>query len=83
VCRAIDDALGDAGELVEYVVQGITPGVDALGEVSVRVRAEDGRLAHGHGTDIDVIVASAKAYLSALGRLARARAAAPAVEVGA
>jgi 2-isopropylmalate synthase len=76
VCRAIDDALGRAAELVEYVVQGITPGVDAIGEVSVRVRGEDGRLAHGHGADIDVIVASAKAYLSALGRLARAEVAA-------
>jgi 2-isopropylmalate synthase len=69
VCRAIDEALGRETELVEYVVHAVTPGIDALGEVSVRVRAEDGRLAHGHGTDIDVIVASAKAYLSALGRL--------------
>jgi 2-isopropylmalate synthase len=69
VCRAIDEALGRSAELVEYVVHGVTPGIDALGEVSVRVRAEDGRLAHGHGTDIDVIVASAKAYLAALGRL--------------
>src|SRR5262249_18596129 len=83
VCRAIDEALGRETELVEYVVHGVTPGVDALGEVSVRVRAEDGRLAHGHGTDIDVIVASAKAYLSALGRLHRAEAAAPAACGGA
>src|SRR5262249_35666378 len=83
VCRAIDEALGRETELVEYVVHGLTPGIDALGEVSVRVRAEDGRLAHGHGTDIDVIVASAKAYLGALSRLPGGGAAAPAACGGA
>jgi 2-isopropylmalate synthase len=48
----------------------VTPGLDALGEVSVRVRDRSGRVVHGRGADTDVIVASAKAYLAAVGRLA-------------
>jgi 2-isopropylmalate synthase len=71
VCKAIDEALEREVTLTEYVVHAVTPGFDALGEVSVRVRGEDGRVAHGHGSDIDIIVASAKAYVAALNRLPR------------
>jgi 2-isopropylmalate synthase len=55
--------------LVSYVVAAITGGTDALGEVTVRVE-EEGRKAVGHGTDTDIIVASAKAYINALNKLA-------------
>jgi 2-isopropylmalate synthase len=72
-CKAIDEAVGFDGTLLEFVVQAVTPGLDALGEVSVRVQGKDGRVAHGRGADTDVIVASAKAYLAAVGRLAGAR----------
>jgi len=68
-CRAIDEALGAHVTLVDYVVHAVTPGLDALGEVSVRVRDDDGRVVHGRGADVDVIVASAKAYLAAVTRL--------------
>ena len=68
-CKAIDAALGASVTLVDYVVHAVTPGVDALGEVSVRVRGEDGRIVHGRGADTDLIVASAKAYLAAVTRL--------------
>lgn len=63
---AADDAAG--AELVLYSVRGITGGSDALGEVSVRLR-KDGIDATGSGSDTDIVVASVKAYLSALARL--------------
>jgi 2-isopropylmalate synthase len=51
------------------VVKGITGGTDALGEVTVTVD-EDGRSVTGHGADTDIILASVRAYLSALNKLA-------------
>jgi 2-isopropylmalate synthase len=68
-CKAIDGALGAEVTLLDYVVHAVTPGLDALGEVSVRVRGSDGRVVHGRGADTDVIVASAKAYLAAVTRI--------------
>jgi 2-isopropylmalate synthase len=55
--------------LLAYVVKAITGGTDAQGEVSVRLE-EEGRTVTGHGADTDIIVASARAYLSALNKLA-------------
>jgi 2-isopropylmalate synthase len=61
-------------ELREYVVHAVSGGVDTLGEVTVRIRSQDEspRTFSGHGADADIMVASAKAYLSALNKLARA-----------
>lgn len=56
--------------LVDYVVHSVTGGTDALGEVSVRIAAEDGRVFSGRGASNDIIDASAKAYVQALNRLA-------------
>ncbi|MEM9073063.1 MAG: 2-isopropylmalate synthase, partial [Myxococcota bacterium] len=83
VFKAIDSVAGLSVELLEYTVQSVTEGIDALGEVSVRVRPHEAeetrvnpqredaspRVYHGHGTDTDIIVASAKAYLGALNRM--------------
>ena len=55
--------------LLAYVVKAITGGTDAQGEVTVRVE-EGGRTVMGHGADTDIIVASARAYLGALNKLA-------------
>ena len=63
--------------LVEYAVHAVTEGIDALGEVTVRVREETtpgsdaapGRVLHGYGADADILVASVKAYLRAVNRL--------------
>jgi 2-isopropylmalate synthase len=55
-------------KLVDYSIQAITGGTDALGEVTVRV-TEMGRIFIGHGADIDILVASAKAFLAAINRL--------------
>ena len=51
-----------------YSVNSITTGTDAQGEVTVRL-AKDGRIVNGLGSDTDIIVASAKAYLNALNKL--------------
>jgi 2-isopropylmalate synthase len=74
--KAIDTATEVKAHLLEYSVHSVTDGIDALGQVTVRV-AEDGqstRVHHGSGADTDVIVASAKAYLRALNRIHSARA---------
>jgi 2-isopropylmalate synthase len=73
--RTIATLTATKSRLVSYVVKGITGGTDALGEVTVTVE-EDGRSATGHGADTDIILASVRAYLSALNKLA-ARAARP------
>ncbi len=52
-----------------YIVKAITGGTDAQGEVSVRVE-ENGEIVTGHGSDTDIIIASAQAYLNALNKLA-------------
>jgi 2-isopropylmalate synthase len=55
--------------LLSYVVSAITGGTDALGEVTVRLE-EGEKSVIGQGADTDIIVASAKAYINALNKLA-------------
>jgi 2-isopropylmalate synthase len=69
IFRAVAELTETKSELVRYQVNAITAGLDAQGEVSVTV-AEDGRRVIGHGAHYDVLVASAKAYVSALNKLA-------------
>ncbi len=71
-CRAIKDATGVDGRLVEFNVSSVTGGVDALGDVVVQVEA-DGVRVSGRGLSTDVVEASARAYLSAVNRLLRVR----------
>jgi 2-isopropylmalate synthase len=66
--KAIDKVVGVSVKLNEYVVQAVTAGIDALGEVTVRVQHE-GRVYSGHAANTDVVVASARAYVNALNRL--------------
>ena len=54
--------------LVDYSIQAITGGTDALGEVTVRIKDKN-KIFVGHGADTDIIIASAKAYLAAINRL--------------
>jgi len=54
--------------MTQYKVNAITGGTDAQGEVSVSIE-DNGRSATGRGTDLDIIIASAKAFVSALNRL--------------
>ncbi|WP_165060325.1 MULTISPECIES: 2-isopropylmalate synthase [unclassified Adlercreutzia] len=67
--KAIDSIIGINADLTEFSVQSVTRGIDALGEVTVRVKAKNGEMYTGRGADGDIIVSSAKAYLNALNRL--------------
>ena len=76
--KTINKIVRVESELSEFSVKAVTRGIDALGEVSVRVKAENGEVFTGRGSDGDIIVSSTKAYINALNRLlaaGRARAA--------
>ena len=79
--KAIDGIIQTPNTLLEFSIRAITEGIDALGEVTVRLKAENGSVPRrtspqsgrthrltfgGHGADTDIIVAAAKAYLAAL-----------------
>jgi len=66
--RAIEKLLNSGAELQLFSVNNITSGTDAQGEVTVRLQ-KAARIVNGHGADTDIVVASAKAYLSALNKL--------------
>jgi 2-isopropylmalate synthase len=68
VFRAISELSETKAELVQYQVKAITGGMDAQGEVTVTI-SEDGRRVIGHGAHTDIIVASARAYVSAINKL--------------
>jgi 2-isopropylmalate synthase len=80
--KAIDAIVQEANTLLELNVHSVTEGIDAIGEVTVRIQGRHGgraldpqkdqehaRTFGGHGADTDIIVAAAKAYLSALNKL--------------
>jgi 2-isopropylmalate synthase len=82
--KTIDAIIGVPNTLVEFNVSAVTEGIDALGEVTVRLQAENSSIPQrtspqnglvrsrtfgGYGADTDIIVASVKAYLAALNKL--------------
>ena len=81
VYRAINRVIGEPNELIEFSVQAVTEGIDAVGRVTIRIQAEEPvkengyeqRVFSGRGSDNDIIVASARAYMFALNRLISAR----------
>ncbi|MGF1494275.1 MAG: 2-isopropylmalate synthase [Microcoleaceae cyanobacterium] len=68
VYKAINRVVNIPNQLIEFSVQSVTAGIDAIGEVTIRLRHE-GRVFSGHAANTDIIVASAQAYLNALNRL--------------
>ncbi|MBN9430179.1 MAG: 2-isopropylmalate synthase [Burkholderiales bacterium] len=66
--KAIESRLASGAELMLYSVNAITTGTESQGEVTVRL-AKSGRIVNGVGADPDIVVASAKAYLSAVNKL--------------
>jgi 2-isopropylmalate synthase len=67
--KAIESKVQSGAELVLYSVNAITSGsTESQGEVTVRLQ-HGGRVVNGVGSDPDIVVASAKAYLSALNKL--------------
>ncbi len=67
IFKAIDRCLGITSSLIEYHVQALTPGQQAMGEVSVLIEIDGLRLS-GRGNSTDILEASARAYLSACNR---------------
>lgn len=55
--------------LLEYSVDSVTAGIDALGEVTVRVQDNvTQRVFYGRSSNMDVVTASTQAYLNAINR---------------
>jgi 2-isopropylmalate synthase len=68
--RAVDAVVRAPNVLLEYSVHSVTEGIDAVGEVTVRISPKDDlRSFGGYGADDDIIVASVRAYLAALNRM--------------
>jgi 2-isopropylmalate synthase len=70
--KSIREQIPNAGniKLLEYTVSSVTAGIDALGEVTVRLQdLANGRIVFGRSANTDVIVASAQAYINAINRL--------------
>jgi 2-isopropylmalate synthase len=68
VYEAINRIVKVSNRLTEFTVKSVTEGIDAIGEVLIRIES-DGVSYSGRGADTDIMVASAKAYMNALNRL--------------
>ena len=68
--RAVDEIIKAPNVLLEFNVHSVTEGIDALGEVTVRIAPENSnRTFGGYGADSDIIVSGVKAYVAALNRM--------------
>jgi 2-isopropylmalate synthase len=67
--KAIESVAKSGSDLLLYSVNAVTQGTESQGEVTVRL-SKGGRIVNGVGADTDIIVASAKAYVNALNKLA-------------
>ena len=68
IVNAIESRAASGAELLLFSVNAITTGTQSQGEVTMRL-AKAGRIVNGVGADLDIVVASAKAYLAALNKL--------------
>ncbi|HEZ3612553.1 TPA: 2-isopropylmalate synthase [Neisseria meningitidis] len=68
IFKAIESVAQSGATLQIYSVNAVTQGTESQGETSVRL-ARGNRVVNGQGADTDVLVATAKAYLSALSKL--------------
>lgn len=68
IVNAIETKVESGAELLLFSVNAITTGTQSQGEVTMRL-SKAGRIVNGVGADLDIVVASAKAYLSALNKL--------------
>lgn len=95
--NAVDTIIQVPNKLLEFSINAVTEGIDAIGEVTVRLEPKNGAipgrtspqsgLTHprsfgGYGADTDIIVASVKAYLSGLNKLLNAREYTQLAEIG-
>jgi 2-isopropylmalate synthase len=68
VCQALNRLAQVPNELVEFSIKSVTEGIDAMGEVTIRLRHR-GVLYSGHAADTDIVVAAAQSFVNALNRL--------------
>jgi 2-isopropylmalate synthase len=66
--KAIEKIVQSDAELLLFSVNNITTGTDAQGEVTVRL-TKGGRIVNGQGSDTDIVIASAKAYINAVNKI--------------
>ncbi len=83
VYQAINRIVGVTNRLTEFSINAVTEGIDAVAETTVRIQPDNEdayvvnpqtnrpmfRTYSGHGASTDIVVASARAYLSALNKL--------------
>ena len=67
--KAVNKIVQVDNDLTEFSVKSVTRGIDAIGEVTIRLTAPDGEVYSGRGADSDITVSSALAYVNALNRL--------------
>jgi 2-isopropylmalate synthase len=73
-CRAINAVVGEIAELQGFTMRNVSEGTGALAEVTVRVKEfHSGRTYVGHGAHVDIVTASAEAYLDGVNRIFAAR----------
>ena len=68
VCEALNALAKVPNELIEFSVKSVTEGIDALGEVTIRIRNKN-KIYSGHSADTDIVVAAGNAFVNALNRL--------------
>lgn len=88
IYKAINRIVKEKNTLTEFKVKAVTEGIDSLGEVTIRIQPHNGnsssktnpqtgeaftRTFSGHGASTDIIVASARAYMSALNKMLATR----------
>lgn len=88
VYKAINRIVQRPNELIEFSINAVTEGLDAVAEVTVRIQeqsAPDNRLSsdmrqrigpstyNGYGVNTDILVASAESYVAALNKMLAAR----------
>jgi 2-isopropylmalate synthase len=72
IYKAINRVIDVPNKLIEFSVQSVTAGIDAIGEVTIRLKYQDYTYS-GYAANTDIIVASAQAYINALNRLYAAK----------
>ncbi|MHB1001751.1 MAG: 2-isopropylmalate synthase [Armatimonadota bacterium] len=68
VYKTIDKIVNVPHNLIDYTVKSVTGGTDALGEVTVKI-GDDRNVYIGRGASLDIVEASAKAYVQAINKL--------------
>jgi len=69
VYQCIRKITGEDIQLIDFSVKSVTGGIDAIGEVTVQIAGPKGRVISGRGASLDIVEASAKAYINAINKM--------------